>query len=69
MNNLLSYFGLTDARMNASEKDLPVQVTDNITDNKQINLCYKGLFINHYLYTGLVEYTGMVGTKPIFAGN
>ena len=47
MNNLLSYFGLTDARMNASEKDLPVQVTDNITDNKQINLCYKGLFINH----------------------
>ena len=25
MNNLLSYFGLTDARMRASEKDLPVQ--------------------------------------------
>ena len=24
MNNLLSYDGLTDARMNASEKDLPV---------------------------------------------
>ena len=24
MNNLLSYCGLTDARMNASEKDLPV---------------------------------------------
>jgi hypothetical protein len=24
MNNLLSYFGLTDLRMNASEKDLPV---------------------------------------------
>ena len=24
MNNLLSYFGLTDARMRASEKDLPV---------------------------------------------
>ena len=24
MNNLLSYFGLTDARMNPSEKDLPV---------------------------------------------
>ena len=25
MNNLLSYCGLTDARMRASEKDLPVQ--------------------------------------------
>ena len=24
MNNILSYFGLTDARMSASEKDLPV---------------------------------------------
>jgi hypothetical protein len=24
MNNLLSYYGLTDARMRASEKDLPV---------------------------------------------
>ena len=24
MNNLLSYCGLTDARMNPSEKDLPV---------------------------------------------
>ena len=27
MNNLLSYCGLTDARMNASEKDLPVLKT------------------------------------------
>jgi hypothetical protein len=25
MNNLLSYCGLTDARMRASEKDLPVK--------------------------------------------
>ena len=25
MNNLLSYCGLTDAKMRASEKDLPVQ--------------------------------------------
>ena len=24
MNNLLSYYGLTDSRMRASEKDLPV---------------------------------------------
>ena len=27
MNNLLSYCGLTDARMRASEKDLPVHCT------------------------------------------
>ena len=27
MNNLLSYCGLTDLRMRASEKDLPVQNT------------------------------------------
>ena len=26
MNNLLSYYGLTDSRMSASEKDLPVSV-------------------------------------------
>ena len=26
MNNLLSHFGLTDSRMRASEKDLPVKV-------------------------------------------
>ena len=30
MNNLLSYFGLTDARMSPSEKDLPVQDAFNI---------------------------------------
>ena len=27
MNNLLSYFGLVDARISASEKDLPVLKT------------------------------------------
>ena len=26
MNNLLSYFGLVDARISASDKDLPVQI-------------------------------------------
>ena len=32
MNNLLSYCGLVDARINASEKDLPVlQIFDNAT--------------------------------------
>ena len=29
MNNLLSYYGLTDARMRASEKDLPVRIFEN----------------------------------------
>ena len=29
MNNLLSYFGLTDSRMRASEKDLPVPMMKN----------------------------------------
>jgi hypothetical protein len=28
MNNLLSYCGLTDAGLNASEKDIPVHVND-----------------------------------------
>ena len=28
MNNLLSYYGLVDARISASEKDLPVQFTN-----------------------------------------
>ena len=28
MNNLLSYCGLVDARIRASEKDLPVQVKE-----------------------------------------
>jgi hypothetical protein len=26
MNNLLSYFGLVDAKISASEKDLPVHI-------------------------------------------
>ena len=30
MNNLLSYCGLVDARIRASNKDLPVQHTENI---------------------------------------
>jgi hypothetical protein len=28
MNNLLSYFGLIDERISASDKDLPVTVSD-----------------------------------------
>ena len=34
MNNLLSYFGLVDARISASEKDLPVS-------SRNIALCLK----------------------------
>ena len=33
MNNLLSYFGLVDARIGASEKDLPVPWTFSSTKN------------------------------------
>ena len=32
MNNLLSYCGLVDARISASEKDLPVQQTGSSND-------------------------------------
>ena len=39
MNNLLSYCGLTDARMRASEKDLPVilQILKNIQEQNVHN--------------------------------
>ena len=29
MNNLLSYYGLTDSRMSASDTDLPVQMLNS----------------------------------------
>ena len=32
MNNILSYCGLTNARMRASEKDLPVVISNNISN-------------------------------------
>ena len=32
MNNLLSYYGLVDARISASDKDLPVQINPKIID-------------------------------------
>ena len=44
MNNLLSYCGLTDARIRASEKDLPVQLWQKLK-----NVCFKTLSI-HKLY-------------------
>ena len=44
MNDLLSYCGLTDARIRASEKDLPVQLWQKLK-----NVCFKTLSI-HKLY-------------------
>ena len=35
MNNLLSYYGLVDARISASEKDLPV----NNNEEKTVDQC------------------------------
>ena len=40
--NLLSYCGLTDVRMRASEKDLPVKV----------NLCQKLFFLQNMFFSG-----------------
>ena len=34
MNNLLSYCGLIDAKIKASDKDLPVLSIDTLTDNE-----------------------------------
>ena len=31
MNNILSYFGIVDARISASDKDLPVPITLQIS--------------------------------------
>ena len=36
MNNLLPYCGLTDARMRASEKDLPVALENSIMISQRI---------------------------------
>ena len=35
MTNLLSYCGLVDARISASEKDLPVQIPSTIVSSSQ----------------------------------
>jgi hypothetical protein len=37
MNNLLSYYGLVDAGISASEKDLPVQKRVNFLDDLKTN--------------------------------
>ena len=50
MNNLLTYCGLTDSRMSAFEKDLPVlnnyQSVLGYAIKVQVNLCQKLSFLN-----------------------
>ena len=51
MNNLLSYCGLTDARMRASEKDLPV--------------CLKYIYVQKYkLHMNLENISPLKIQKP-----
>ena len=45
MNNLLSYFGIVDARISASEKDLPV------TGNQKIQLLKSLLGVVKFIYS------------------
>jgi hypothetical protein len=45
MNNLLSYCGLTDARMKASEKDLPVLNVQILTNHVQVLILCLSYFI------------------------
>ena len=60
MNNLLAYFGLVDARINASEKDLPVLFHfENISINQMyIKLEYAHLFFlpGEYYPKKLISY-------------
>ena len=55
MNNLLSYCGLTDARMRASEKDLPVQTAEFraehwlLSDDRNVAKCYALNSKNHMI--------------------
>ena len=51
MNNLLSYCGLTDARMSTSEKDLPVSDLKVFVENIIIIFLADFLDKQHALYT------------------
>ena len=43
MNNLLSYYGLVDAKIKASDKDLPVQEQPEMDgEDEKCNYNYKG---------------------------
>jgi hypothetical protein len=65
MNNLLSYCGLTDARMRASEKDLHVQTTQTISchflaqfTRIKIFLKFNHLWLDFYIQIGNEIYNG-----------
>ena len=56
MNNLLSYFGLTDARMRASEKDLTVRCLIQLATKKEdANKIYRLVLlpIGEYVLTSI----------------
>ena len=52
MNNLSSYYGLVDAKIRASDKDLPVQVVEKVL--KCLSICYK-LIMEKLLVLNLEE--------------
>ena len=45
MNNMSSYFGLTDSRISASEKDLPVLTVQILTNDVQVLILCVSYFI------------------------
>ena len=49
MNYLISYCGLTDARIRASEKDLPVQLWQKIKNEPEKKLTKLGTIIENSL--------------------
>ena len=60
VNNLLSYCGLTDARMSASEKDLPVM--QDFSDVINMSDHAKGKFLWHILW---LTATAFLATKSL----
>ena len=49
MNNLLSYCGLVDAKIRASDKDLPVLTSDKMTKkNMKKILGITGIYLGKY---------------------
>ena len=48
MNNLLSYFGLVDARISTSEKDLPLLPSNLRSLIQFLKILYEGAFFHSY---------------------
>ena len=74
MNNLLSYCGLVDARISASEKDLPVPYTilfsfisDMIFSSIDISI-HTGWSVNDGLSGNLLETSGNSDFPEVSAG-